>query len=84
MMLVLLKIHLSQGTLNNERNYTRTTYDPHLEYAIHTWSPYTKGDKIVLENVQKRATRVAISIKDLIYQKRLHNLGLTALERRHE
>ena len=62
-----------------------TTYvRPHLEYAIPAWSPYTKADKHTLEKVQKRATRTSPSLLGLSYPERLHNLGLTTLERRRE
>ena len=62
-----------------------TTYvRPHLEYAIHAWSPYTKADKHNLEKVQKMATRTSPSLQGLSYPMRLHNLGITTLERRRE
>ena len=30
---------------------------PHLEYAAPVWSPYSKGQKEAIENVQRRATQ---------------------------
>ena len=40
---------------------------PHLEYASVIWSPKFKKDKIAIENVQRRATRLVQSlIKGLI------------------
>ena len=57
---------------------------PHLEYAIAAWSPYTKTDIAFLEKVQKRATRISLSLQGLSYPERLHNLGLTTLKRRRE
>ncbi len=31
---------------------------PHLEYASAVWSPYFKKDRVAIENVQRRATRM--------------------------
>ena len=31
---------------------------PHLEYAIQAWNPFLSRDKFILEQVQRRATRV--------------------------
>jgi len=36
---------------------------PHVEYANSVWSAYKKGDIAVIENVQKRATKLIISLK---------------------
>ena len=52
---------------------------PHLEYAAPVWSPYSKQDINVLENVQRRATKVVAQIKNLPYEERLRMLGLTKL-----
>ena len=38
---------------------------PHLEYASVIWSPLYKKDKITLENVQHRATRLVPALKGL-------------------
>ena len=56
---------------------------PHLECAIVAWCPYIKKDIEVLENVQRRATKLVMSIKHLSYDERLTRLKLTKLcERR--
>ena len=57
---------------------------PHLEYASGVWSPMFKKDKILLENVQRRATRLVKCLKHLSYEDRLRTLGLPSLEYRGE
>jgi len=37
---------------------------PHLEYANSVWCPYKKGDIEIIENIQKRATKLIISSKN--------------------
>jgi len=39
---------------------------PHVKYANSVWSPYKKGDIEAIEKVQKRATKLVISIKKLL------------------
>lgn len=53
---------------------------PHLEYASSVWSPHVKKDKIALENVQRRATRLVKSLFGQTYSQRLRALGLPSLE----
>ena len=57
---------------------------PHLEYASSVWSPMFKKDKILIENVQRRATRLVKCLKHLSYEDRLKTLGLPSLEYRRE
>ena len=57
---------------------------PHLEYASTIWTPIFKKDKIQIENVQRRATRLVKSIRNLSYEERLKALGLPSLEYRRE
>ena len=56
---------------------------PKLEYCIQAWCPYLKKDISILERVQKRATKMIEGYKDMSYEDRLSNTGLTKLEKRH-
>ena len=65
-------------------NLYKSIVRPHLEYASTVWSPMFKKDKILIENVQRRATCLVKSIKHLPYEDRLKTLGLPSLEYRRE
>ena len=60
----------------------KTMVRPHLEYASVIWSPKYKKDAILIENVQRRATRMVKELKGLSYSERLKQLGLPTLEYR--
>ena len=49
---------------------------PHLEYANALWSPYKIKDITAIENVQRRATILVSSLKNLEYEDRLRKLKL--------
>ena len=53
---------------------------PHLEYCIQAWRPYRKKDIDTLERIQKRATKIIPELRDLSYEERLKECGLTTLE----
>ena len=53
---------------------------PHLEYASVIWSPLYKKDKITLENIQRRDTRLIPAMEGKNYFERLKRLGLPTLE----
>ena len=57
---------------------------PRLEYATQTWFPIYIKDKIILENVQRRATCLVKCFQNKTYQERLIFLGLPSLEYRRE
>ena len=63
--------------------YKRLTMS-HLEYASPVWSPLYRKDKITIENVQRRGTRLVKSVKALPSQERLKVLGLPTLEYRRD
>ena len=49
---------------------------PHLEYCIVTWSPYYIKDKVLIEKVQRRFTRMIPSVSQLPYEQTLAKLHL--------
>ena len=55
---------------------------PHLEYCIAAWSPWTDGDKNVLEKVQERAVNMVTNFKGRTYQEKLSEAGMVTLEER--
>ena len=56
-----------------------------LEYASNVWSPYTIKHKLLIENVQRRATRFILNYpKDTCYKERLQKINLLPLEFRRE
>ena len=55
---------------------------PHLDYCIHAWSPYLRKDIDMLEKIRRRVTKLIPGLRDLSYEERLKECGLTTLETR--
>ena len=55
---------------------------PHLEYAQEVWQPYLKKHSILMEKVQRRATKLVPELKKLKYEQRLAILNLPSLKYR--
>lgn len=60
----------------------KTYIRPHLEYNTQAWAPYTTKDIKLLEGVQKRVSKLVPKLKNLSYEARIKELGLTTLEDR--
>ena len=63
-------------------NYTKAIVRPHLIYCIHAWRPYHKKDIDTLERTQRRTTEMIPELKDLSYEERPKEYGLTTLKTR--
>ncbi len=57
---------------------------PHLEFPNAVWSPFLVKDITLIENVQRRATRLLPGFKDEDYTTRLRNLNLPTLVYRRQ
>ena len=55
---------------------------PNLEYCIQAWRPYRKKGMDTLERIQSRATKMIPELRDLGYEERLRECGLTILDTR--
>ena len=65
-------------------NLYKSLVKPHLEYATPLWSPFYKKDKIIIENVQTRATKLVTSRNYLPYPEKLRKLVLPTLKYRRD
>ena len=66
------------GTIIKEKDLVRL----HLEYCIQAWRPYRKKDIDTLQRIQRRATKIIPELRDLSYEERLKECGLTNLQTR--
>ena len=60
----------------------QTYVRPHLEYAVQVWSPHLRKHINLLENVQRRATKLVVGLKNKSYEERLGILNIPTLEER--
>ena len=53
---------------------------PHLEFAAPAWSPWTQGDREMIEKVQHRAICMVSGLRSSTSEDKLKELGLLSLE----
>jgi ribonuclease P/MRP protein subunit RPP40 len=49
---------------------------PKLEYAVQAWRPHLQKDIMLLEKVQRRATKLIVSLRDKPYDERMKKLKI--------
>ena len=81
-MIGLIKLSFECMDENMFLNLYNTLIRPLLEYCVQAWSPHLLKDITLLENVQRRATKLVRSLKYKDYEERLKELKLTKLEDR--
>jgi hypothetical protein len=59
-----------------------TMVRPHLEYGNFIWHPRFRRDKVEVEKIQRRATKLVPNLKHLPYEDRIRVLSLPSLEYR--
>ncbi|PKU47232.1 hypothetical protein llap_2473 [Limosa lapponica baueri] len=59
-----------------------TLMRPHLGYCIQLWSPQHKKGMDLLEQLQRKATKVIRGLEHLSYEDRLRELGLFSLQKK--
>ena len=79
-------VHQTVGSSNPDAFSTlyKSLVRPVLEYAAPAWNPYLAKDVLVLERVQRRASRLALGQKrsEMEYEDRLRKLKWPTLETR--
>ena len=80
----LIKRSFMHLNINNFKLLYKSLVRPILEYCSSIWYPQLKYLECEIEKVQKRATKLVSTIKNLEYPERLKKLNLTTLKYRRK
>ena len=83
-MIAVIKKSFTKVTKKVFLNIYKCLIRPHLEFANLIWHPRLIKHQKILENVQRRATRLVSGMKNLSYYERLKELNLSSLEYRRK
>ena len=77
---------INRNVRYKSKNVIRQLYNsyvrPHIEYCVQAWRPHLRHDINMLESVQKRATKLIPSLKNMLYEDRLEELNMFSVEYR--